>query len=78
MIEDRPVCPECGAPLSITSRFSEETGEFLIDLWCEGTDEDEFWVQINTKLLASDFEFLDVGETLNAEITLRNRNKTQI
>ena len=75
MYDDRPTCPECGDPLSLTMEKDEKTSEFIIDLWCEGAGEDQFHISINTGLIDSDLDFLDVGEKRVAELTLVNREK---
>lgn len=41
MIDEWPVCPECGDPLSHSVEKDDENGEIKIRFFCEGAGEDE-------------------------------------
>lgn len=49
MLEEDPLCPECGYALTgITGHKEDMTDEFTIEFFCDGTGEDIFPFQILT------------------------------
>ena len=53
-----PKCPECGNPLSIAVDKDDDTGEIMIEFWCEGEGEDVFDFVILTGLQEEELEKL--------------------
>ena len=69
MVEERPFCPECGDPLSISVEKDDDTGEIKIVFFCEGAGDDEFCFQILTGLADEDIEELDeLGKMIQKEM----------
>ena len=72
MVQERPLCPECGDPLSITAKTDSETGEIAIDFFCEGPRNDQFRFQILTGLMWGDLEELEaVGKTMRRQMEIK-------
>ena len=65
-----PICPECGNPLSIAVDKDDDTGEIMIEFWCEGTGEDIFDFVILTGLWDKDLEKLR-HETKRKEMKIK-------
>jgi len=49
-IEEKPICPECGGWLSVERYIDDDTGEIIIEFYCEGAGSDEFDFLILTGL----------------------------
>jgi len=63
LIEARPLCPECDEWLSLMTFKDEDTGEIIIEFFCEGAADDEFGFQIFTGMIDDDLEFMtEVGK----------------
>ena len=72
MVEERPFCPECGDPLSISVEKDDETGEIKIEFFCEGAGDDVFSFQISTGLTDEDLEELKEKEkTIRKEMVIK-------
>ena len=76
VIEDKPACPECGDWLSLERYIDEDTGEIIIQFWCEGAGSDEFNFLILTGLTNEDLSnFKEEEKTIikNMKIKLLKR-----
>ena len=72
MEEERPFCPECGDPLSMTVVKDDETGEYTIEFFCEGAGEDRFHFQILTGLTNEDIANLEEeGKIIRKEMGMK-------
>lgn len=58
MGEEKPTCPECGDWLSVERFIDKDTGEIIIEFWCEGAGSDEFDFLILTGLTNEDLKNL--------------------
>ena len=45
-----PLCPECGAPLSVTDGVDEVTGNIFVMFFCAGPADDVYVLKIDTHL----------------------------
>jgi hypothetical protein len=45
-------CPECGGQLSVTVELDKQK-QIIIQLFCEGDEEDKFWFEIATGMTNS-------------------------
>ena len=80
-IEEKPICPECGGWLSVERYIDENTGEIIIEFWCEGAGSDEFNFLIFTGLTNEDLSNLKEEEKTilkNMKIKLMKRKHTVI
>ncbi|NIO38702.1 hypothetical protein GTO27_13550 [Candidatus Bathyarchaeota archaeon] len=76
MVEERPFCPECGDPLSIATEKDDETGEIMIDFFCEGAGDDEYHLRIQTRLTDVDLKGLKkVGKTMKRQMVVELMNR---
>lgn len=58
VMEDKPVCPECGDWLSVERYIDDDKGEIIIEFYCEGAGSDEFDFLILTGLTNEDLNNL--------------------
>ena len=71
-IKEKPICPECGDGLSVERYIDENTGEIVIELWCEGAGSDEFDLLILTGLTNEDLSnFKDKEKILLKDMKIR-------
>ncbi|MHA1280665.1 MAG: hypothetical protein ACTSQ8_26215 [Candidatus Helarchaeota archaeon] len=62
------LCPECGYPLSVEVIEDDKTGNIIINLFCEGSGEDEYVLEINTHLCNDELKDWDkVGSKLKLQ-----------
>jgi hypothetical protein len=54
-------CYECGAPLTVSLSEDDETGEIIIDFWCEEGCENDYDFRILTGLKDKDIKELYEG-----------------
>jgi len=67
-----PKCPECGFPLSYEVDQDRDTGEIIIEFWCDGHGNDEFDFVILTGLWDTDLEGLkQVGKIIRKEMAIK-------
>lgn len=68
------LCPECGNPLSVEVKEDGETGFILVNLFCEGSGDDEYRIEINTQMWNDEFSNWDeVGSTHGISMKLVER-----
>lgn len=65
MVEEDPICPECGYELTGIKVFKDdETSEITIEFFCDGPGDDIFRFQIITGLTDKDIaELREIGKT---------------
>jgi len=74
MDKEYPLCPECGAPLSVNDGVDEVTGNIFVRFFCEGPAEDVYVLKIDTKLCNADLLDWDVvGSKHEATVELVER-----
>jgi hypothetical protein len=73
MVEEDPLCPECGYELTGIKVFKDdETGEIAIEFFCDGPGDDKFRFQILTGLTDEDIaELKVVGKTIPKEMGIK-------
>jgi len=70
------ICPECGCPLSVEVLDAENTGNIVINFFCEGYAEDKYSIRIDTHLSNEKLrEWNRVGTTKKATMELAERTE---
>ena len=68
------ICPECGCPLSVAVIEDENTGNIVINLFCEGFADDIYSIRINTHLSNEELrKWNNVNSTKKATMKLEKR-----
>lgn len=73
MLEEEPLCPECGYPLTgIRVYKDDETGEMTIEFFCDEAGDDIFRFQIITGLTDEDIgKLTKIGEIIRREMGIK-------
>lgn len=72
MIDERPLCPECGDPLSVFFLKDPKTGRITIEFFCEGDRSDTFRFHIITGMSNKDIANLkEKGKTFKKEMGIK-------
>ena len=72
MLEEGPLCPECGYELTKKVLQDDITDEITIEFFCDQTGEDLFRFQILTGLTDDDIAKLTkIGKTIRKEMALK-------
>jgi hypothetical protein len=73
MVEEDPLCPECGYELTgIRVLKDDETGEITIEFFCDEAGDDIFRFQIITGLTDEDIgKLTEIGKTIQKEMRIK-------
>jgi len=72
MLEENPLCPECGYELTKKCLKDDTTAEITIEFFCDQAGEDVFRFQILTGLTDDDIAKLTkIGKMIQREMTLK-------
>ena len=73
MLEEDPLCPECGHELTgIRVLKDEVTAEITLEFYCDGAGEDIFRFQILTGLTDNDIaELTEIGKNIPRKMVLK-------
>jgi hypothetical protein len=72
MIEEEPLCPECGYPLTGIRLLKDKKRKITIEFFCDEAGEDIFRFQIETGLSDKDIEKLkEEGKAIPREMLVR-------
>ena len=72
MIEEEPLCPECGYPLTGIKVLKDNTGKITIEFFCDEAGEDKFRFQISTGLTDKDIRSLtEKGKAIPKEMAIK-------
>ena len=72
MIEEEPLCPECGTPLTGIRVLKDKRGKITIEFFCDEGGEDIFSFQIVTKLTDKDIGKLkEKGKAIPKEMAVK-------
>lgn len=70
--EEKPICPLCGDWLQVERFLDKDTGELILEFWCEGAGSDEFDFLIFTGLTNEDLSNLkEEGNTITKVMKIR-------
>ena len=72
MLEENPLCPECGYELTKKFLKDDTTAEITIEFFCDQAGEDIFCFQILTGLTDDDIAKLTkIGKTIQREMAIK-------
>lgn len=71
MIQEEPLCPECGYPLTGITVLKDRSGKITIEFYCDEAGEDKFTFQILTGITDRDIGRLRVGKPIQKEMSVR-------
>ena len=72
MLEEKPLCPECGYELTRKTLKNDITAEITIEFFCDQAGEDIFRFQILTGLTDDDIAKLTkIGKTIRREMAVK-------
>jgi len=72
MIEEEPLCPECGYPLTGIKVLKDDEEEIMIEFFCEGDYSDRFRFQILTGMTDEDLEGLhEIGKEIPKKMAIK-------
>jgi hypothetical protein len=72
MIEEEPLCPECGYPLTGIRLLKDKKRKITIEFFCDEAGEDIFRFQIETGLSDKDIKKLkEEGKAIPREMLVR-------
>lgn len=70
--EEKPVCPECGDWLSVERFIDEDTGEIVIELFCDGPGDDLFDFVILTGITNENLKnFKEEGKIIQKKMKIK-------
>jgi hypothetical protein len=72
VIEEEPLCPECGYPLTGIKVLKDKRGKITIEFFCDEAGEDRFSFQIATGLTDKDIGRLkEKGKAIPKQMAVR-------